>query len=224
MSAAKRPRPSKPDQAPRDQDTTSFHEILRQLMRATPNASGAALVDFEGETVDYAGAIDPFELRVAAAHWQLVLSQLAASSSPLGPVLQITVCTRLRSYVLRRLFAGYAVVIILHRHAAFAVSGRAMQEAEARLCAEAGWPPRGATQWFGVDVEPEPTDRARPARLCAHGASHEVEVLGCMTGLRGKECGFRVRLSSGAELMLLRDRMGRWFTDEPFDALCWLDP
>lgn len=222
MSALLRSKGGRADPAPRDQGTTTFTEILRRLLRATPGASGIALVDFEGETVDYAGALDPFELRVAAAHWQLVLSQLVASS--LGAYTQITVRTRARSYVLRPLHAGYAVVIVLHKHAAFATSGRAMQEADARLCAEAGWPSRGATSWFNVEVEKEAGERARPARIRVDAAIYPVEVIGCVAGLRSGETGFRVRLASGAEMMLLRDRMGRWFADEHFEALCWLDP
>lgn len=206
----------------RDQDTSTFTDILRRLMRVTPNALGAALVDFEGETVDYAGAIDPYELRVAAAHWQLVIAQ--AASPALGPAIQITVRARRRSYIIRRLHAGYVMILVLHRHAAFAVSGRAMQEADARLCAEAGWPPRGATSWFAVDVEPDPNDRTRPRSLRARGVDHPLDVIGCVTGLRAREAGYRVRLSSGAEMTLLRDRMGRWFADEHFEALCWLDP
>jgi hypothetical protein len=218
MSAPLKMRTGRTEPAPpRDQETTTFTEILRRLVRSTLNARGAALVDFEGETVDYAGAIDPFELRVAAAHWQLVLSQL--SSSSVGAVVQLTVRTRTRSYVLRRLHSGYAVVVVLHRHAAFAVSGRVMQEAEARLCAEAGWPPRGVTCWFGVDVETESDDPSRPARIRAIDGLHAVEVLGCMTDLKPYEVGFRVRLPNGAELMLIRERMGLWFADEHLDAL-----
>jgi hypothetical protein len=40
-----------------------------------------------------------------------------------------------------------------------------------------------------------------------------------MTGLKAHEVGFRVRLPSGAELMLIRERMGLWFADEHLDAL-----
>ncbi len=76
-SAIIKPRIERSDPPPpRDQETTSFTDILRRLLRATSGARAAALVDFEGETVDYAGVLDPFELRIAAAHWQIVLAQL----------------------------------------------------------------------------------------------------------------------------------------------------
>jgi hypothetical protein len=38
--------------------------------------------------------------------------------------------------------------------------------------------------------------------------------MGQMVGLRPREKGFRVRLPSGAEMLLVRERLGRWFADE----------
>jgi len=198
---------------PREQAPSPFTAILENLVAVTPGALGAALVDFEGETVDYAGVIDPFELKVAAAHWQIVLSEIG--SSPLGVPRQITVRARARSYIVRQLQPGYAVVVVLHPRAAFAASDRALQDADARLCAEAGWTlPRGSSRWYGVDVETDAADRGRPTRLRGTGGWHKVEVMGCMVGLRPREKGFRVRLPSGAEMTLVRERMGRWFADE----------
>lgn len=195
---------------PRDQDRSPFTSILEQLVASIPGARGAALVDFEGETVDYAGLIDPFDLKIAAAHWQIVLAE--AGETRIGPLRQITVRARSQSYIVRQLQPGYAVVIVLHPRAAFAASDRALQDAQSRLCAEAGWAePRGPTRWYCVDVE---TERGRPARLRGAGGWHPIEVMGFMVGLRPREKGFRVRLPSGAEMLLVRERMGRWFTDE----------
>ena len=38
--------------------------------------------------------------------------------------------------------------------------------------------------------------------------------MGALVGLAPRENGFRVRLPSGAEMMLVRERLGRWFADE----------
>lgn len=199
---------------PRDQDKSTFTTILERLVRATPGASGAALVDQWGETVDYAGVIDPFDLKVCAAHWQIVFTQI--DQVKLGGVHQIIVRARARSYLLRQVNPEYSVVLVLHRHAAFAPSERALQEAQQRLSIEAGWPTATIpVRWFGVEVEPEPDDRTRPARLRGTQGWQPVEVMGCMVGLRPREKGFRVRLPSGAEMMLVRERLGRWFADEP---------
>jgi hypothetical protein len=198
----------------RDQDKSSFTKILERLLSASPGATGAALVDSEGETVDYAGYVDPFELKVAAAHWQIVLGEISEAKT-LGAIRQLQVRARTRSYVVRQIQSSYAVVVILHRHAGFAISERALQEADARLSVEAGWEvPRDQARWFGVDVQTDKNLKRRPARIRVAGAWQPVEVMGSMVGLRAHEKGFRIRLATGAEMLLIRERLGRWFADE----------
>ncbi|AUX41516.1 hypothetical protein SOCE26_029300 [Sorangium cellulosum] len=197
---------------PRDQAPSSSASILEDLLCAVPGAQAAALVDFEGETIDYAGCLEPFDVKVTAAHWQIVLAEVAMF--PLGAPRQITVRAHRRSYIVRQLQPGYALVVVLHARAAFAASHRALQEAEARLCAEAGWSTSRTTRWYCVDVETEACDRGRPARLRGAGGWQPVEVMGSMVGLGPREKGFRIRLPSGAEMLLVRERMGRWFADE----------
>ena len=215
MSPPQPPRSRKDIAPPRDQATSTFTRVLERLVAVTPGAHGAALVDFEGETVDYAGRLDPFELKITAAHWLIVLSE-TAEAAQVGPIQRLTVRARGRAYYVRRLEENYAVVLVLHPRAAFAVSERAMQEAIAGLSAEAGWPlPRDATRWFWVEVESEHHGRAvRPRRLKVAGSFQPVEVMGALVGLAARENGFRVRLPSGAEMMLVRERLGRWFADE----------
>jgi hypothetical protein len=41
--------------------------------------------------------------------------------------------------------------------------------------------------------------------------------MGSVLGLAPREKGFRVRLPSGAEMMLVRERLGGWFADERVD-------
>ncbi|AUX21825.1 hypothetical protein SOCEGT47_023140 [Sorangium cellulosum] len=197
---------------PRDQAPSSFTSILEDLLCAIPGAQAAALVDFEGETIDYAGRLDPFDVKVSAAHWQIVLTEVAGS--PIGAPRQLTVRAHRRSYIVRQLQPGYALVIVLHPRAAFAASPRALEEADARLCAEAGWATSRTTRWYCVDVETDASDRGRPARLRGAGGWQPVEVMGSMVGLGPREKGFRIRLPSGAEMLLVRERMGRWFADE----------
>jgi hypothetical protein len=200
---------------PRDQATSTFTRILERLLAATPGARGVALVDFEGETVDYAGCVDPFELKVTAAHWQIALSELAEAPQ-VGPVRQVVVRARAHGYFIRRLEENYAVVLILHPRASFAVSDRAMAEAIAGLSREAGWTvPRDTSRWSWVEVETERRGRVRrPRRLKVGGTWQPVDVMGAVVGLAPRERGFRVRLPSGHEMMLVRERLGRWFADE----------
>lgn len=51
----------------RDQVPTAFAAVLRRMLRAIPGAIGAAFCDLEGESIDYYGDIDPFEIKVAGA-------------------------------------------------------------------------------------------------------------------------------------------------------------
>jgi hypothetical protein len=215
MSVQKPPRSRKQIAPARDQATSPFTRVLERLVAVTPGAIAAALVDFEGETVDYAGRLEPFEVKITAAHWLIVLSE-TAEAVRIGPIERLTVRAHGRAYYVRRLAENYAVVLALHPRAAFAVSERAMQEAIAGLSAEAGWPlPHDATRWFWVEVEAEHQGRAvRPKRLKVGGSFQPVEVMGAVVGLAAREKGFRVRLPSGAEMMLVRERLGRWFSDE----------
>jgi|HubBroStandDraft_6_1064221.scaffolds.fasta_scaffold276890_1 hypothetical protein len=201
---------------PRDQAPSTFTSILARLVAVTPTALAAALVDFEGETVDYAGHMDTFELKIAAAHWQIALSEIEPAAPSLGALRTIVVRARGRGYHVRRLPERYSVVLMLHPRAAFAVSERAMEEAVRRLSVEAGWPaPPDGARWFGVDVETARRGRVlRPSRLKLGGEWLPLEVMGALMGLAPREKGFRVRLPNGAEMMLVRERLGGWFADE----------
>ncbi len=42
-----------------------------------------------------------------------------------------------------------------------------------------------------------------------------IEVIGTFAGAADRERGYRIRLESGAEMTLIRERDGLWFVDEP---------
>src|SRR4029078_8942247 len=70
---AKRPsrRPSD-----RDMDATPVARILHDLIARLPGAYACALVDLGGETVDYAGVVTPFDVKVCAAHLRIIVNDL----------------------------------------------------------------------------------------------------------------------------------------------------
>lgn len=208
-------RSGKASRVGRDMAPSSFTMILERLVLSTPSARGAALVDFEGETVDYAGSLDPFELKIAAATWQIVLAEVADTA--LAEPRQITVRARRVSYVLRRANEDYAIILVLHPRAGFAVSERALAEAETALATEAGWTRRGRASWFGVSVQTGAEHR--PMELFVADQWQPIDVMGAVMGLRDRERGYRVRLPSGVEMMLVRERSGLWFCDEPITAI-----
>lgn len=213
-SSARRARSARA--APRDQTASEFASVLLRLCEAT-GARGAALVDQEGETVDYGGAVDPFEIRVAAAEWRIVLQVVTSSPVPSWPeVAQVHVRSARKAWVLVPLAEGYAVVVELPRRA-FSISARALGEALRDLAAEAGlsYRPRDREVWERVEVRALPSDARRPAAVCIDGVWLELEVLGrCRAGPADRrEIGYRARLENGAEVTLVRERLGRWYAD-----------
>lgn len=216
----------------RDQAVSAFAGILADLIRRIPGASAAALVDAEGETVDYWGKMDPYDLRVAAAHLQLELAHVSRLR-PLGAVHTLMIRGAKRSFVVRAVHDEYALAVVLGRRAGFTASARAFAACERALCEEAGWPtprPVDGHTWYAVEVTRD--GRGRPSRLRWPSArsslpGHDktrkarlargvpVEVLGSLTGLQPRERGYRVRLSSGKEVTVVREAGGFWYADEP---------
>lgn len=203
----------------RDQATTPFGGTLLRLCDNT-GAMGAALVDQEGETVDYAGTIDPYEIRVAAAEWRLVLRVVGESRVPSwSDTEELIVRSRRRSYAVRLLPEGYAIVLQLLSHC-FSVSHRALGEAVRDLCAEAGLSLPAATRdrdkWTRVEVHTAPEDQRRPVSIWVGSVWSRVEVLGRYdeTSLERGEVGYRARLANGAEVNLVREQLGRWYAED----------
>jgi hypothetical protein len=211
-------RRNRPPPGGRLQEQTPFGEILGRLLELAPGVSSALLVDSEGETVDYAGILPEYDAKVAGAHFRIVLDEVAARlSRKLGPALHVVVRARKRSFLVRALPDGYALVVVLKRDV-FGISFRAIDLSERDLCKEAGWPtpPSRGTSWYPVEIETAPRDRRRPSRVRTSAAWEGVEVLGSVVGL-GRERGYRCRLRSGAELTLVREPAGTWYADERID-------
>lgn len=206
--------------AGRDQAASAFSAALMRLCEGT-GVAGAALVDAEGETVDYAGWLDPFDIKVAAAEWQLVVGALRESKVPTWPeTQQLLVRASRRSYAIVPLTEGYAIVATLVRYC-FGVSERAFAEAVRELCRESGLVPppflsRSRERWTRVEVRTSPRDRRRAEALWHGGAWRTLEILGRYTDadLGSHEVGYRARLSTGAELTLVRERLGIWYADD----------
>ena len=227
MSARKRPS-RKP--AKRDTDATPFGAILHELVSRVPGAFGAALVDSLGETVDYTGLVDPFEIRVAAAYLQIALRQIDDFGA-FGKTQWLIIRGATKSVSAYQLPDGYVLAVLLRRRAGFTASRRAFASCERALAAEAGWALPAGRKWFAAEVEVDargrPT-RVRPAseasgRVAAGSAERSEEgnpyvdlvVLGAMMGLPARERGFRVRTTAGgAEITLVREARRCWYADE----------
>lgn len=202
----------------RDQDASPFSAILCRLCEGC-SALAAALVDKEGETVDYAGGISPYEIRIAAAELRLMLAfTREAAVFGFSEVSEIRLRAGKRSYAVIALGDGYAIVLELIRHS-FALSSRAVLQAIRELEFEAGIQSvlrPGSTRWSRVQVRPSAIDPRRPEAIWLEGAWHSVTVLGrYRTGdVLERERGYLARLANGAEFSLVREPLGIWFADD----------
>lgn len=202
--------------APRDQQPSAFASVLMQLRDAV-DALGVALVDPEGETVDYATTVTPFDIKIAAAEASVLLECLRSSAFPTWPeTYEVTVRGSHRTLYAQALPLDYALVLLLPVRC-FQVSERALSEAVRDLCHEAGMelPARlgaGAELWRFVEVR-EGRDR-RPRAVWLEGGWQRVDVLGRFAaGVTRRETGYRARIDSGAEFTLVREPLGRWYAD-----------
>jgi len=218
----------------RDQAESTFNIILEDLLSLVPFARGAAIVDFEGETVDYAGELDPFELRVAGATFQLVLCE--ARTCKLVSPLQIAMPMKKAGFVIRVLDPSYCLIVVTRSMAVHCISSRLLLEMEARILHEAGLPIVRKPTSHRVEVEMLGEGaRARPSRMrtptppVVDESDPErpwvpVEVVGALVGTAHGERAFRVRLPTGAETTVTHEASRLWFADDPVEALVRTDP
>lgn len=208
-----------PGLANRDMQRSAFAPILDELITRIPGALGAALVDREGEAVDYAGCASAFDIRVCAAHWKIVLNEIEASATIGAPRSLVVRCEK-RSFLAHALPEGYAVVLLIRRRGGFAPSPRALSVCESALRVEAGWSSSSPNRpWFCVAVSCDA--RSRPAKIRARtdvGLDVPIEIVGRLVGLSRAERGYRARLPNGAELTLVREPGGTWYSDEDINA------
>jgi hypothetical protein len=194
------------------------------MIDRVPGALAAALVDADGESVDYAGELPPFDVRIAAAHMRIVLGDVAAQPT-IGSLRALVVRGARRSFIACPLPDDYALVVVLRRRAGFTASSRALYAAERALCREAGWTLPSAVagdhapEWCPVAVECDRPHRPSTVRASRSENMHRVEILGAIVGLHAREKGFRVRLDTGAEVTLVREAGGFWYSDASVDTL-----
>ncbi|MGO9835075.1 MAG: hypothetical protein ACLP1X_12745 [Polyangiaceae bacterium] len=197
----------------RDQGESAFSPILIDLVARMPGARAAALVDVEGETVDYAGTSPPYEVRLAAAHWRIVLQRIHEQAT-LSGTRTLAVRAARKSFVLYALPQRYALVLVLSCGAGLASWRRALPACARRLAVEAGWPQPDWASWYPVEVACD--ERRRPSSLQIGGRSvSAIEILGALAGgLSRDERGWRVRCDR-EEVTLVREAGGFWYSDEP---------
>lgn len=92
-----------------------FKRLLTELVDAVPGASGAILADWEGEAVEQHCFGDPFDMKVTAAHWGILLTQLKNLQNKLhtGQVREAVIGTDQQYVIVGALGEDYALVMTM---------------------------------------------------------------------------------------------------------------
>lgn len=222
-------RPPRGVAAVRDANESPFAAILEQLMRGLPGAYAAAFVDEEGECVEYAGKVDAFHVKVAAAHLRVTLETLNVTRT-LGRAKWFLVRGTRESALVYRLADHYALVVLFTRGGGFARTPRALAAA-LRQVSEEGAIKYEGERWyparFTLDAAGKPLVWHRQTSGAGTGIrargpiddevrEEPVEIVGTIMGLGRGERGYRLRLAGGAEVTAIREVSRVWYTDDSF--------
>lgn len=194
-------------------EESEFTELLREVRVAVPAVEAAIFVDNEGECIDYASSIDPFDAKVAGAQMLDLLRRLEnrTEDSPAGKHFELEMACDTHEVWVRRLSDDY--VLVLRTRGTFERShlrSVAIRVARAFRAAVGIDTPHWEPQAVPIEVKTRPAvgwDYA-PASFREHGERVAVEdVLGRWLDPpndQGNVC-FRVRTLEGRELTLVHD-------------------
>lgn len=96
-----------------------FKRLLTELVEAVPGANGAILADWEGESIEQFSFGDAFEMKVTAAHWGILLSQLKGLQGKLstGEVREAVIGTDQQYVIVGALGEDYSLVMTMTQNA-----------------------------------------------------------------------------------------------------------
>lgn len=192
----------------RDNDETAFTAHLEALLRSLPEALCATFLDAEGETIDLATRVDPFDARIYAAELALPLASMRSAGKQLdvGPIRELRLVGEARSAVVRSVIDGCDVLLIIDGEAALGRAAYECERAADRLAEEAGMPTRRP-----LSVHPEGASGETPQAFLEDGRTRRVAaVLGAPDATLTE--ALLVRTAEGDECVIARDpTTHRWF-------------
>lgn len=189
-----------------------FGAILEAAIHSLPGCIAIVFIDQEGEAVDAVGWADEFEIKVTGAHLRIMMDLVHFSHG--GETTDLLICASQISFRVHTVSEGYILVLLFARDLAFYASQRALDACSYALSVEAGFPTQTIPAWFAVDVDSGESS-SKPLRARSKGDWLDLEVLGVLMELPFQENGYRVRLSNGHEVTLIREALGRWWSDAP---------
>jgi predicted regulator of Ras-like GTPase activity (Roadblock/LC7/MglB family) len=107
-----------------------FKRLLTDLVEAVPGASGAILADWEGEAVEQHTNGDPYEMKVTAAHWGILLTRLKELHEKYGSglVKESLISTDEQYVIVGTIGEEYTLVMTINRESLPLVALRSFRE------------------------------------------------------------------------------------------------
>jgi hypothetical protein len=198
---------------PRTLAPSGFTPALEALLVDLPEALCATFIDDEGEAIDLATRVDPFDARVAGAAFAVPLDSLRAMlrGSALGVLGELRVEGGARSVLVRHVATGCDLVLVLAAPAIDHVASMRCAVTARELCAEAGLdPPAHHRALRAVELRRRADGLAAPRAFVEGDVRRRVSaVLG--VAHHGAQTVWLVRASPDEEVLLAHDhRTDRW--------------
>lgn len=117
------------------EDKSEFYPILETLIDDTPGASAAIFSDNEGESIEFCGNMDTYDIKVIGAYAAVILPMLRTRYDHV-PMLTIISCRNLTLYL--RCMDTYILTLVLQGRTYAAGLEEAIERAVGQFACEAG--------------------------------------------------------------------------------------
>jgi predicted regulator of Ras-like GTPase activity (Roadblock/LC7/MglB family) len=204
----------------RDRPDSEFSFILNRFVQVHEEVLAAVVVDGDGECVDYASVIDPYEAKVFGAALLSTTADITAAARRMGagsPIQWVVEASRY-DLLVRRLSDDFALVVVLTSHGLNAHVLAAMNALSDALRFEAGvaaanWDPSSVP--FRVQTRLGPQGEELPASVYDGGVAQAVQAVLARWTERGvisaadRIC-FRVRVAKGELTLVFEPVLKQW--------------
>ncbi|MFH1438465.1 MAG: roadblock/LC7 domain-containing protein [Pseudomonadota bacterium] len=117
------------------EDKSTFFTILETLVSDVPGAIASMFCDEEGESIEYCGSLDTYDIKIAGAYSAIIIRQLKTAHSPDTNFVEVT-CHQRTLFVQQ--IEHYFLVLILERRSFSGNLEDAIEKAVAKFTEEAG--------------------------------------------------------------------------------------
>jgi predicted regulator of Ras-like GTPase activity (Roadblock/LC7/MglB family) len=204
----------------RDRPDSAFSFILNRFVEVHEEVLAAVVVDCQGECVDYATVIDPYEAKVFGAALLGTTEEITAATRRMGagsPIQWVLEAARY-DLLVRRLSDEFALVVVLSSRGLNGHVLSAMNTLSDALRHEAGvaaatWDPSSVP--FRVQTRLGPQGEELPASVYDGGVAQAVQAVLARWTERGvissadRTC-FRVRVAKGELTLVFEPQLKQW--------------